>query len=172
MASDPPGEGTAIDPAAGDDRTAIDASSPLERFSQESLGTAPTSPLPEDASHEPASLARIAAGTHRPPREVPLRAATPPLSLTSAADAMRNEEIERTRLFMIMGWVISVVAIGTVPFVTAPRVTSIMFIGGLIIGIAVSAVLYRRLADPANYSERILLGLALMCAVNGHIAVL
>jgi serine/threonine-protein kinase len=97
---------------------------------------------------------------------------TPSLSLTSAADALRNEEIERTRLFIVMGWVISVVAICTVPFVAAPQVTATLFVAGLLVGIVVSFVLYRRFADPQLYTERALLGLAMMCVINGHIAVL
>jgi eukaryotic-like serine/threonine-protein kinase len=124
--------------------------------------------LASDVSHQPAELAWVAAGR-------PSSSATPQtrsMSLTSAADAMRNEEIERTRVFIVMGWVLSIAAIGTVPFVEAPRVTATLFIGGLLIGIGVSIVLYRRFADPANYTERALLGLAMMCVVNGHISVL
>jgi len=131
----------------------------------EEEGTGATLPLPADASHEPASLAWVAAGERRvvAPAEV---------AIGNAADAMRDEELERTRLFIVMGWVISVIAIGAVPFVDAPRAMAVAFVGGLVIGIAVSAVLYRRFADPRTYTERALLGLALMCMVNGHIAVL
>ena len=147
------------------------ASEPLEESTtDEPPSTGATQPLPSDASREPAPLARIAAG---PPRMTsPAIALTPSLSLTSAADALRNEEIERTRLFIVMGWLVSLVAAATVPFVTTPRATATLFVSGLVIGIAVSAVVYRRLADPANYTERPLLGLALMCTINGHIAVL
>jgi serine/threonine-protein kinase len=147
-----------------DDETIVDPDP-----SQETTGA--TLPLPSDASHEPASLAQIAAGAAAARAATPAPD-TPSLSLTSAADAMRNEEIERTRPFMVMGWVVSLVAMGTVPFVQVPRVTAALFVGGLIVGILVSIVLYRRFADPAKYTERALLGLALMCGINGHIAVL
>ena len=126
--------------------------------------TGATMPLPSDATHEPASLARIAAGE---PRSI-----LPSGSLTSAAAAMRNEEIERTRVLIASGWVISAIAGGTVPFVDAPRAMAITFVAGLVIGIVVSAVLFRRFADPQKYTERALLGLALVCTINGHIAVL
>jgi len=126
--------------------------------------TGATLPLPSDASREPASLARIAAGESR--------GVLPSASFTSAADAMRNEEIERTRVLIASGWVISVIAIGAVPFVEAPRAMAITFVAGLVIGMIISAFLFRRFADPAKYTERALLGLALVCIVNGHIAVL
>jgi eukaryotic-like serine/threonine-protein kinase len=133
-----------------------------------SPGTGPTVRLPSDAPRAPAELAWVAAGK----AQAAAAANLPSQSLTSAGDALRNEEIERTRLFIVMGWVISVAAIGTVPFVDAPRFTATLFIGGLLVGIAVSIVLHRRFADPRNYTERALIGLALMCLVNGHIAVL
>jgi serine/threonine-protein kinase len=161
------------DPPVADDTVADHEASGVSQS-----GTHSTIPMPSDASHEPASLARIAAGVHSatpspltPPLLTP-PVLTPSMSLTSAADALRNEEIERTRLFMIVGWLITIVAIGTVPFVQAPAVTATLFVSGLVIGMIVSAWLYRRFADPAKYTERALLGLALMCAVNGHFAVL
>src|SRR5262245_42414644 len=134
-----------------------------------SPGTGPTVRLPSDAPHAPAELAWVAAGKGA---QAAAAAHLPSQSLTSAGDALRNEEIERTRLFIVMGWVISVAAIGTVPFVDAPRFTAALFIGGLLVGIAVSIVLHRRFANPRNYTERALIGLALMCLANGHIAVL
>src|SRR4051812_2518558 len=83
-----------------------------------------TAQLPGDEVPSIAPLAHVAAGL---PRAVTL----PPsdhasLSLTTAAGAMRNEEVERTRLFIRMGWLLSVAAMATVPFVDAPRTLSIM----------------------------------------------
>src|SRR5574338_1727361 len=99
---------------------------PLEDDTQiERSATDATVPLPSDASHEPASLARVAAARMATPVPPLL---TPSLSLTSAADALRNEEIERTRLSIVMGWVSGVIAIGTVPFVAAPQVTATLFV--------------------------------------------
>jgi len=131
-------------------------------------GTA-TIPLPDGRPPEPATLARIAAARTSAPMPVP---ATVPSLTLSSADALREEEIERTRLFIMVGWIISVVAIGTVPLVQAPAVTTALFIGGLAIGMVVSFWLYRRFADPAKYTERALFGLAMMCVLNGHIVVL
>jgi serine/threonine-protein kinase len=95
-----------------------------------------------------------------------------PTALTTAADAMRNEEIDRTRTFIRMGWLISLVAMAGVPVLHAPRAMSIALVVGLATGILVSIPFYRAFADPARYNERALMILAVMCLVNAHIAVL
>jgi len=163
----------ASDPPPLEDETAVDHDSGLPDFGPESQeisrpATAPTMPLA--STPEPAPLALVAAGRSGTP--VPSAPITPSVSLTSAADALRNEEIERTRLFIVMGWVMSVIASGSVPFVSAPLWTSALFIGGLVAGVMISSVLYRRFADPMKYTEPALLGLAMLCVINGHIAVL
>jgi serine/threonine-protein kinase len=150
-----------VDPPA-DDNTAVDHE-PSHDMTRPTTGVT----LPLAGPPAPAPLALVAAGRHATPYPD-----TPSISLASAADAMRNEEIERTRLFIIMGWVISVIAAGTVPFVEAPPFTAWLFVSGLVAGMAISSVLYRRFAEPANYTEPALLGLAMLCVVNGHIAVL
>jgi eukaryotic-like serine/threonine-protein kinase len=153
----------AVDPPA-DDNTAVDQE-PSHELTRQTTGAT----LPLAGPPQPAPLALIAAGRHATPLPEP---ATSSISLTSAADAMRNEEIERTRLFIIMGWVLSVVAGGTVPFVEGPAFTAGLFVFGLVAGMGISSVLYRRFADPAKYTQPALLGLAMLCVINGHIAVL
>jgi len=163
-----------VDPPV-DDNTAIDHDDPTthdDPNEQSRQTTGPTAPLPSDISHSPAPLALVAAGRGATPTAGMPTAATPSISLTSAADAMRNEEIERTRLFIVMGWVISVIAAGTVPFVDAPPFTAWLFVSGLFLGMCISSVFYRRFADPAKYTEPSLLALAMLCVANGHIAVL
>src|SRR5262245_6386038 len=90
----------------------------------------------------------------------------------TAADAMRDEEIERTRRFIRMGWLLSIAAIATVFVVEAPPVIAGLFISGLVIGMVVSFGYHRAFADPRNYTERALMTLAVICTVNGHLAVL
>jgi eukaryotic-like serine/threonine-protein kinase len=99
------------------------------------------------------------------------RVAEPP-SLTTAADAMRNEEIDRTRLFIRMGWAISVAAIAITPLLEAPRAMSIAFVAAMTLGIVVSAWYHRAFADPRRYTARAMMTLAVMCLVNAHVAVL
>jgi len=93
-------------------------------------------------------------------------------SLTTAADAMRDEEVERTRLFIKLGWGISLAAVGAVPMLPAPRVTQIAMVAAMLLGIAVSSVFHRRFADPTTYNESALLKLSVMSVLNAHVAVL
>ncbi len=96
----------------------------------------------------------------------------PSLAPGTALDALRDEEIERTRLFIRMGWLLSVVAIATVFVIDAPRAIAILFIAGLVIGIVVSVGYHRAFAAPRTYTERALMTLAVVCTINGHLAVL
>src|SRR5438552_1433762 len=93
-------------------------------------------------------------------------------SLTTAADAMRDEEVERTRLFIRMGWGISVASIGVVPILPAPLATLIAMVTAMLVGIVVSIGFHQRFADPRNYTERAMMKLAVMCIINGNVAVL
>ena len=93
-------------------------------------------------------------------------------TLTTAADAMRNEEVERTRLFIRMGWAISAAAIASVPLLHAPRAMSVAFVAAMTLGILGSLGFHRAFADPRRYTGRALLGLAVMSLINAHVAVL
>ncbi len=121
-------------------------------------------PLPRAPS--PASTAH--ASTPSLTRGTPV----PSTMMTTAADAMRDEEIERTRLFIRMGWAISLVSIGTVPFLHAPQPMAIAFIAAMLLGIVVSVVFHQWFADPAKYTGDALLKLSVMSVVNAHVAVL
>jgi len=93
-------------------------------------------------------------------------------TITTAADALHDEEIERTRLFIRVGWAISVASIGVVALLPSPRPMQIAQVAAMLFGIAVSSVFYRRWRDPAKFTERALFTLAIVCAVNAHVAVL
>ncbi|HEU4726558.1 MAG TPA: serine/threonine-protein kinase [Kofleriaceae bacterium] len=127
--------------------------------------------LPGEEVPSIAPLVRGLAPASQPPSAAP---STAPESLApgTAADALRTEEIERTRLFIRMGWLLSVVAIATVFVVPAPRAIAIVFIAGLVIGMIVSFGYHRAFAQPRNYTERALMTLAVICVINGHLAVL
>ena len=125
-----------------------------------------TAILPSGGVPPVAMLARIAAGQSHPP------SVGSSLSLTTAADAMRDEEVERTRLFIRMGWALSVLVAATFPFVDAPLAMSMVFAFGLLVGVVVSVGYHRAFADPKNYTERALLTLSIICVINGHIGVL
>lgn len=125
-------------------------------------------PLPEGEVPEVATLALVAAG------RTPISTLEPTsmMSNTTAAAALRDEEVERTRLFIRMGWVLSIAVMGTVPFVQAPFAMSVALVAGLVIGMIVSFGLHQAFADPERYTERSLLALAIICCVNGNIAVM
>lgn len=128
-----------------------------------------TIPLPAGEVPQVSPLALRAAG------KAPVVAEASSLSLaskTTAIAAMRDEEVERTRLFIRMGWLLSVIVMATVFFVRAPLAMSIVFVAGLAIGIVVSAVLHARGRRTARYTEQSLLVLAIICCVNGHLGVL
>ncbi len=95
-----------------------------------------------------------------------------PGQVTTAAGALRDEEVERTRLFIRMGWLLSIAVMLTFPFVDAPPALSIVFGAGLVAGIAISAAFHRAFADPRRYTERALLVLAIVCTINGHLGIL
>src|SRR5215470_119449 len=141
----------------------------MVRPAEDRDGTLPsgetTALLPDGEVPPVAPLARaLAPAAPRPETEPP-----PP---GTAVDAMRDEEIARTRLFIRMGWLLSVFAIGTVFVIDAPRALAIAFVTGLVIGMIVSFGLHRAFADPRNYTERALFALAVICIINGHLAVL
>ncbi len=134
-----------------------------------SLGTGErTAQLPSDRPPEVSPLARVAAGL--PAVAVPKP--EEPLLYTTAVDAMRDEEVLRTRVFIRMGWVISLAAIASTAVVEAPPAMSWVFVIGMLIGMVVSYGYHQRFADPKQYTGRSLLTLAVMCVINGHIGVL
>jgi hypothetical protein len=144
---DPPGEATGAATAA--------------------LGAVPASAPAAAAAGAPAATAAVPG----PAQAASSRDGSVTLA-TTAADALRDEEVERTRLFIRMGWAISAAAIAGVPLLHAPRAMSAVFVAALAIGIAVSAWFHRAFRNPRRYTERALLVLAVMCLVNAHVAVL
>ncbi|MEO8704976.1 MAG: serine/threonine-protein kinase [Kofleriaceae bacterium] len=133
--------------------------------------------LPAGEIPEVAPLALVAArraASIAAPEPAPEPEPEPPSihSNTTAVAALRDDEVERTRLFIRMGWALSVAVIGTVPFVDAPRAMSAALVTGLVIGMIVSFFYHRAFADPRRYTERALLALAVMCTLNGSLGVM
>ncbi|MGE0401351.1 MAG: serine/threonine-protein kinase [Kofleriaceae bacterium] len=92
-------------------------------------------------------------------------------SLNTVADVMHAEEVRRTRQFIVIGWAISLAAIGAVPFLDAPRYMNIAMVGALVWGIVMSSYFYRRFADPSKYSETNLIVLGALATINTHVAI-
>ncbi|CAN5919722.1 hypothetical protein BH11MYX3_BH11MYX3_17340 [soil metagenome] len=163
--------------ATGDDETASGATV-ADRPPDVGTATLHDKPFAPEAE----ATVELAASRLTPqPAAPPSESLTPSLSrgtplpqtmMTTAVDAMRDEEVQRTRLFIRMGWAISLVAIAMTPFLHAPPAMSAAFIAAMAIGIAVSVVFHQRFADPNKYSGDALLKLSVMCVVNAHVAVL
>ena len=144
----------------------------------------PSTPIPGAPPVQRITPARpMNAATPRAPTPRPVNVATgtepssanktgSQILLTTAVDALRNEEIDRTRLFIKLGWGLSLLSMATVPFVGAPRGMNIAFCAGLVIGMAISFGFYRAFADPAKYSDSALLKLSVLCVTNASVAVL
>lgn len=120
------------------------------------------------------SAARTPTGSHSVAEATPvprtgIRSGT--VMPTTAVDALRHEEIDRTRLFIRLGWLLSVLAIATVPFLDAPAWMNVAFISSLIFGMTVSIAFHQSFANPDNYSDRALMKLAVLCVVNASVAV-
>src|ERR1043165_4580430 len=107
-----------------------------------------------------------------PPSPAAASPGTGSTSIASATDALRNEEVARSRLFILMGWGISVVALAALYFVNPPRVIAGLFVFGLVGGFVYSFFKYREFADPKNFTERSLIGLSIVAGFNGHLGVL
>ena len=95
------------------------------------------------------------------------------VSLTTVADTLlADRQVRRTRQFILLGSVISVVAIGTVPFVDAPRAMNVAFIAALVWGMVMGLFFYFRFADPNRYGEKPMLVLGVLSTINAHVAIL
>ena len=94
------------------------------------------------------------------------------LTLSTAADAMMNEEVQRTRLFILCGAVLSVAALFALPFVGAPRAMTIVMAVTMVWAVVMGGYFYRRFADPTRYTEGAMLALAGFSITNATIGIL
>jgi len=109
------------------------------------------------------------------PADSSARSATPPptvTSITTAADAMRDEEVHRTRVFIRLGWVASLGGLASIPVVHAERHVTFAFAAALILGMIVSFGYHQAFRDPLRYSSRAIFVLGVMSVFNTHVAIL
>ncbi len=93
-------------------------------------------------------------------------------TVSTPAEALRDEEIHRTRLFIRMGWLASVAGIGAIPFVDSTRPMIIAFVVALVVGMLVSFAYHQRFRDPLNYGPRAIAVLGTTSTINTHVAIL
>ena len=93
-------------------------------------------------------------------------------SVTTAADALHDEEVERTRAFLRSGWAVAVGIIGAVLILPGDRRLATGILALVMIGVASSALIYHRLRDPTKLDQRQLTALAFLCVTAGQLGVM
>ncbi len=91
---------------------------------------------------------------------------------TSPAEALRAEEVKRTRELLRIGWVIAVGAAIALVIAPGDRRIALVLVGTLVIGVAGSAWMHRELGDPARYDLRKLNLLAIAGIAAGQLGIL
>jgi eukaryotic-like serine/threonine-protein kinase len=95
-----------------------------------------------------------------------------PPALASPSDALRVEEVGRTRAFLRIGWIIAVGVAIALPIVPGDRRIAWALAAALAVGVAGSAWMYRTLRDPAAYRPARMNLLALAGIVCGQLGIL
>ena len=91
---------------------------------------------------------------------------------TSPAEALRAEEVKRTRELLRVGWLIAVGIFIAIPIVPGDRRIGIALAVAVAIGVAGSAWLHRDLGDPGRYDLRKLNLLAIAGIAAGQLGIL
>ncbi|HEV7555100.1 MAG TPA: hypothetical protein VGO00_06600, partial [Kofleriaceae bacterium] len=92
--------------------------------------------------------------------------------LTTAADALRDEEVERTRAFLQTGWVVALGVVAMTLAVPGDRRIAEALIAVVGVGVVASVVLHRKLRDPLHFDRRELGTLAVVCVLGGQLGIL
>jgi eukaryotic-like serine/threonine-protein kinase len=93
-------------------------------------------------------------------------------TLTSAADALHDEEVERTRTFLRMGWIVAAGTALAVVVVPGDRRIAAALLASMALAVLGSVWIYRDLRVPARYSVRRLDALAVAAIVCGQFGIL
>ena len=96
----------------------------------------------------------------------------PPALLASPADALRVEEVRRTRALLRVGWMIAVGVVIALPIVPGDRRIALGLFAALAVGVAGSAWMYHQLRDPGRYRPARMNLLALAGIVCGQLGIL
>ncbi|MBL0220178.1 MAG: hypothetical protein IPQ07_40700, partial [Myxococcales bacterium] len=91
---------------------------------------------------------------------------------TSPAEALRAEEVKRTRELLRIGWVIAMAAAVALVIAPGDRRIALALVGTLVVGVAGSAWMHRELGDPARYDLRKLNLLAIAGIAAGQLGIL
>ena len=95
-----------------------------------------------------------------------------PTTLTTAADALRGEEIDRTRAFIRLGWFVSVAIAAATLVLPGDLQIRNALLATLGVAVLASVWAYGKLADRAHYQVRIMHVVALASIVCGLLGIL
>ena len=93
-------------------------------------------------------------------------------ALTTAASALRVEEVRRTREILRIGWAVAGGVLLALWFLPGDRDLGIALAIALVAGVAASAWLSSRLREPDRYDARQMTALALICVACGQLGIL
>ncbi len=93
-------------------------------------------------------------------------------TLTTATDALRTEEVERTRAFLRMGWGLGIGVFVLALAIPGDRRIATALLSLVGIGMLASVWLYAELSDPNRFDARKLSALALWCVLCGQLGIL
>jgi len=96
----------------------------------------------------------------------------PTALLASPADALRVEEVRRTRAFLRVGWMIAVGVAVALPILPGDRRIALGLFVALVTGVIGSVWMYDQLRDPARYRPARMNLLALAGVVCGQLGIL
>jgi len=96
----------------------------------------------------------------------------PTALLASPADALRVEEVRRTRAFLRAGWMIAVGVAVALPILPGDRRIALGLVVALVAGVIGSVWMYDQLRDPARYRPARMNLLALAGVVCGQLGIL
>jgi serine/threonine-protein kinase len=93
-------------------------------------------------------------------------------STVTVAEAMHAEEVRRTRQFIMVGWAVSVLALGGIPMLGGAWWMNIALAIALLWGMALSFFFWRRWADPAKFSGKQLTTLGVFAIINTNVSMM
>ena len=93
-------------------------------------------------------------------------------SMTNAADALRLEEVKRTRALLQIAWIVALALTGAILIAPGdPRIARAL-IAVLAVGVVGSFWMYRVLANPVSYAPAGMNVLALLAVIAGQLGIL
>lgn len=92
------------------------------------------------------------------------------LALTTAADALRDEEVDRTRGFIRLGWPVAIGAIIATLALPGDRELGRILVISIAVTVLISVVVYRKLRDASSLRSPAMAVLAFACVGCGTLA--